>query len=215
MASLPLYQLLLIFAAGGFVYLIYLRGNRKNKHLHSTISHELEAAINPTDKLYKNLGGTIGYKALYNRNGYINKVVAIFTTLPRHSVAVYPFHLIFGGHDKLQLNIYSEKDILPHFVCIKKKKKYLKLLNKYNLEGLSSQEISSNNNSNKYVVYYKDNKSLELCSKIIKEPFSDLLISISSTPENKSFFLYCIPKDGKIEPLVKTYISTLKNYIVK
>ena len=213
MGDISLYQLLLIFAAGGFVYLVYLRGNRKNKHLHSMISRELEAAINPIDKSYKNLGGTIGYKAFYTRNGYINRIVAIFTTLPRHSIAVFPFHLIFGGHDKLQINIYSEKEILPNFICIKKRKKYLKLLKKYNVNGFQITDLMHGNDI--YITYYKDDQSLEICNRIVKNPSSDTLISISATPENKSFFLYCIPKEGKIKPLVKTYISIVKNYLVK
>ena len=213
MGSISLYQLLLIFAAGGFVYLVYLRGNRKNKHLHTVISNELESALNPKDKLYKNLGGTIGYKALYTREGYISKVVAIFTTLPRHSIAVYPFHLLFGGHDKLQINIYSDIDILPHYICIKKKNKYLKLLKKYNTEGLKEQEVVESNST--FVIYYKDVQSLEICNSIIKSSTSNSLISISASPENRSFFLYCIPKEGKIEPLIKTYMSTVKKYLVK
>lgn len=213
MGSISLYQILLIFAAGGFVYLIYLRGNRKNKHLHTIISQELEAAINPIDKLYKNLGGTIGYKAFYTRNGYINKVVALFTTLPRHSVAVYPFHLIFGGHDKLQLNIYTDKEILLHFICVKNKKKYLKLLSKYNISGLKSTEIPLGNST--YLLYYKNKESLDICNKIINTPFTTNLIAMSAIPENKSFFLYCIPKEGNIKPLLKKYLSTMSDCLIK
>ena len=213
MGNISLYQLLLIFAAGGFVYLIYLRGNRKNKHINSFIAKELEAAINPINKSYKNLGGTIGYKAFYTRNGYINKVVAVFTTLPRHSIAVYPFHLLFGGHDKLQLNIYSEKEIIPNFICIKKKRRYLKLLNKYNTEGLTAKDQEYGTST--FLLYYKDSQSLDICDALIKESLSDNLISMAANPENNSFHLYFIPKEGKIEHLVKTFLSMAKNYLEK
>jgi len=213
MGSIPLYQLLLIFAAGGFVYLIYLRGNRKNKHINSFIAKELEAAINPVDKSYKNMGGTIGYKAFYTRNGYINRVIAVFTTLPRHSVAVYPFHLLFGGHDKLQLNIYSEKDILPHFILIKKKKRYAKLLSKYNTDDMMTKDHKYGIST--YLLYYKDSQSLDICNSLIKEHISDNLISMSANPDNNAFHIYCIPKEGKIEPLIKTFLSMAKNYLKK
>ncbi len=213
MGGIQLYQLLLLFALGGAVYLVYLRGNRKNKELIKTISSELELAVNPVEKVYKNLGGTIGYRAFYERKGIFNRVVAVFTTLPRHSIIVYPFHLIFRGHDKLQLNAYSQKDISPNFLFVRDGIRYNNLHQRYKNRGMSIENY--NFKSIRFVMYYDDEYSHEICEEILKVFDPRFLVAIGANPENRVFYLYCIPVKGKIEPMVRHFLSHIKQYVIK
>jgi len=213
MGQISFYQLLLIFAFGSFVYLIYRRGNRKNKHVISFIVAELEGAINPVKKLYKHLGGTVGYQASYERKGYIHRIEAIFTTLPRQSIAVYPFHLLFGEHDKLQLNIYSEKELSVHAVIVKKQGNYSKLLKKYSVAGLSSKEISDKKDT--FLIYYRDEGSLNFSNGLFNEMNMTNVLLLIANPENSLFHIQLIPLENEIEPFVKGFLSNAKKYIVK
>jgi len=213
MGSASFYQILLIFALGVFMYLIYKRGNRKNKWVISFITSELESAINPSYKMYKDLGGTIGYKANYERQGYLNRVVSIFTTIPRQSLAVYPFHLLMGDHDKLQLNIYSKRDLLINFVIVKKSLSYKKLLKKCNVANLSEREVKYNNNS--YIIFYKDDNSLNFCNYIFDEFNMSNILLITANPDSHLFHINMIPKKGSIEPFVKNFLSNAKKFLRK
>ncbi|MCK4803230.1 MAG: hypothetical protein KAT88_01680 [Spirochaetes bacterium] len=213
MGPISFYQILLIFAFGAFVYLLYLRGNRKNREINKYIASELENAINPVSKSYKNLGGTIGYKAFYERTGYINRIVALFTTLPRQSIIVYPFHLLFKGHDKLQLNIYSEKDLAVHFALVKKSLNYEKYLKNYSVKNLTQKEIEHNKET--FLIFYNSDISLGFCRLLI-EKFKMLnVLSIIANQENRLFHVNLIPRKGEIEPFIKIFLSTVKNYLKK
>ena len=213
MGGLSLYQVLLLFALGGAVYLVYLRGNRKNKELIRIISTELEAAINPVEKLYKNLGGTIGYRAFYERKGILGKIVAVFTTLPRHSIIVYPFHLLFGGHDKLQLNAYSSKEIIPWFILVKEGFRYNNLHKRYRNMGMLIEKYDLM--GNQFILYYNDEDSRRICKEIMASFDPRLLVSIGANPESRAFYLYCIPAKGEIKPMVRGFLSSAKQYIKK
>jgi len=213
MGPIKFYQILLIFAFGGLVYLAHMRGTRKNKQVIKTISSELEGGINPTKKMYKNLGGSIGYRAFYERNGYLGKVTALFTTLPRQSILVYPFHILFGGHDKLQVNIYSENPIKVNCVIVKSHRNHGKLVQKYCDDGFMKKETAFEDTI--YWIYYKDDDSLQFGESLFKKNDMKNVIFFMSSPENSSFHIRMIPRKDAIEPFLRSFLSYAKTYVKK
>jgi hypothetical protein len=148
----------------------YFRMRRVTLQLVKRVTDELEGFFKPVDKTYVLLGYLVGYRAMYTlKDG--DRVFAVLTTVPRHSLLYYPLAKALGRTDRLHLAVkYGRRyvvrelhavnlaDTRLHAVVLKDLGERARVLSKRELEL----------RGDRYVVYYEDSGDLELVAKLVE-----------------------------------------------
>ena len=100
---LPLILLALCTTAG------YFWGRKKNRWIGAWIARETEAALQPRETTYVNIGGCIGYHFTYALAAPFREAKGTFALLPRHSLLYLPISFLIRRHDRLYLQLFTDE----------------------------------------------------------------------------------------------------------
>ncbi len=193
MADQILFITLIFLAIITTVY--YFWGRRRNLTMVKTIGRALEQILDPVDRDYTWLGGTIGFHARYRTDGF-RSVETTLTLLPRQSLLYYPVSFMVSGFDRLYMTFFLKGKPLPE--CHLIEKGYLKHRGPEitNIASLSRSEL--NYNGREFLVLFRDedikDRLIGLCSRLDKD-FTGLK-HIAIVPERNTLFFLIIPCSG-------------------
>ncbi|GAB1432554.1 hypothetical protein MASR2M29_11790 [Spirochaetota bacterium] len=196
---------LLAIAASGQ----YFFGSKKNRAISSRLSRDLEDSLKPQTTNYVNIGGTIGYNFAYSMTVPWSKAKGTFTVNARHSLLYLPLSLLFGIRDRFYMNLFTKKKLSGegHIVSAA-------YLRKANIDGIDSMKKTEVFQSGKkFFLLYKlpeMEKSLKELLDSMPEPVR--LRHFCIYPETKTFFIYYLPRQGKLKPLLDTLLPQLPNW---
>ncbi len=203
---------IIVLAIGLVVANIY--GRKKNEWISSWIASESESVLNPVDKNYVNIGGSIGYNFTYKLKKPYTEAKGTFTLLPRQSLLYIPISLLIRGYDRFYLNIFTKEELLGEGHIISK-----------DYYGKMRTKIDGINDMYKEVVI-KDGIEFILLwrNHRLEKPLKDLLEKVETTnlfkhfcsfKDNKTFFILMKAKKEKVETILKTVMNNIDNFIAK
>lgn len=201
MLILPLIALAFLAAFG------YFKGKKKNERIGRMIASTCEKVLNPTDKTYTNIGGTIGYHFVYKLKAPFTEAKGTFTLLPRHSLMYLPISLLIRGHDSCYINLFTQKKLSGegHLIAARHFKRIERSIT--GREGLSTEETSKDGST--FVILY-DNAKVRDDLMATLDSFSPTrgLIHFCIYSENKTIFLYTDPSAPGFERFVTAFSAS-------
>lgn len=169
-------------------------GRRRNKGIAASISRGLEELLKPNHTNYVNIGGSIGYNFVYTLStGPWISAKGTMTMSPRHSMLYLPISRLLGFSDRFFINLFTKKKIKgeAHLIAAA-------TLRRTKIEGLdlmSRREIEAG--GRRFVMLWRGpDLSGELEALLQAFPDPRRLRHFCSYPDNKTFFLYTVPKGG-------------------
>lgn len=100
----------LLLALAALTALVYRLGRRRIGVLARQWAEALERAFAPGEKEYTNIGGLVGYHAVFAGLAQpLVKVCITFTFLPRHALFFYPVSRLFLRHDRMFLTLHADR----------------------------------------------------------------------------------------------------------
>ena len=99
----PLILLALVTTGG------YFWGRKKNRWIGAWIARETEAALQPRETEYVNIGGCIGYHLTYALAAPFREAKGTFALLPRHSLLYLPISFLIRRHDRFFLQLFTDE----------------------------------------------------------------------------------------------------------
>ncbi len=205
---LPLILLALCTTAG------YFWGRKKNRWIGAWIARESEAALQPRETEYVNIGGCIGYHFTYAMSAPFREAKGTFALLPRHSLLYLPISILIRRHDRFYLQLFTDER-LPGEAHILREDYYQK--DKDRITGADAMRRDRVVMGGKaYVLLWKhsglDRRLRRLLERL--EGRGDTLLHFCCYPGNRNFFLYIAPVHGRLEPLLRVMVEELKTWLV-
>lgn len=202
----PLIVLAVMTTAG------YFWGRKKNRWIGGWIAKETEAALQPKDTQYVNIGGTIGYHFTYALTAPFKEAKGTFTLLPRQSILYLPISFLIRRHDRYFLQLYTEER-LPGEAHILREDYYRKDPNRItDAEAMRRDSVSLDGRS--YVLLWRhpglDRHLRRLLERL--EGRGETLLHFCCYPGNRNFYLYVAPVFGRLEPLLRAVVDELKTW---
>ena len=154
----PIYIFIFIIISV-IISVAYFIGYKKNIKYMKLMAAMLESALQPQDQTYTYLGGILGFSADYAVDGFA-QVKANLRLIPRQSALYWPFLLITGAKDSLQLMFYLKKPIKEEFHVIKPSFLNFYKPHIYNREILKKDYIELNGKKMEILKEKKVNKAL-------------------------------------------------------
>jgi hypothetical protein len=205
---LPLIVLALMTTAG------YFWGRKKNRWIGGWISKETEAALQPKDTQYVNIGGTIGYHFTYALKAPFKEAKGTFALLPRQSILYLPISFLIRRHDRYYLQLYTDER-LPGEAHILREDYFQKDPNRITgAETMRRDRVMMGGRA--YVLLWRhsglDRRLRRLLERL--EGRGDTLLHFCCYPGNRNFYLYVAPMYGRLEPLLRAVVGELQNWLV-
>jgi hypothetical protein len=190
----------------------YFYGTKKNRWIASVVSKELEKSLKPITSNYVNIGGNIGYNFTYALSAPYTNARGTFTMSPRHSLLYLPFSLLLGIRDRFFINVFTKSKIRGEGHVVQAS--YLK---KANIAGIDEMERRETEKDGKrFVLLWKGADLSSELEKILESlPDPIRLRHFCAYPENKTFFIHFLPKDGIIQGNLEPIILRLPVFMVK
>lgn len=121
--------------------LVYRIGRRRIAELARRYSTVLEDVLSPADTEYTNIGGLVGYHAIYTLSGpHVEEVRATFTFLPRHSLLFYPVSRLFLRQDRMFLTFRLKRPFTGEAHILER---FLTRFPSHRIEGVESMHSAS------------------------------------------------------------------------
>jgi hypothetical protein len=204
---LPLIVLALMTTAG------YFWGRKKNRWIGGWISKETEAALQPKDTQYVNIGGTIGYHFTYALKAPFKEAKGTFTLLPRQSILYLPISFLIRRHDRYFLQLYTDER-LPGEAHILREDYYRKDPNRIT-DAAAMRRDHVTMGGQTYLLLWRhaglDRRLRRLLERL--EGRGETLLHFCCYPGNRNFYLYVAPAHGRLEPLLRAAAEELKTWM--
>lgn len=182
--------LMIFIVVAGVMSLQFYKGRKLNALLMINYIRGFEEALQPKDKDYIYLGGSVGFKARYLlQNKFAKEMQLTLTLLPRQSLLWFPVSFITRGGDRLYIVLSPKFKIQrdAHIV----RKFYHRFGADIKEKDLSKEDMKIGNSN--FVAYYKNKEDVMSLKKIIEETFTPERVGhIAVNRENNT--LYCIIK---------------------
>jgi len=96
---------MLFIAATLILMLGYAWGARRSRTIVTSALRALDHALQPVDRIYRNIGGLLGYHAVFEMPAHsaVCRVEATVTVVPRHALLYFPISLLLGRRDSLAI----------------------------------------------------------------------------------------------------------------
>ena len=199
--------ILALVATGSYFY-----GTKKNRWIASVASKGLEGTLKPITSNYVNIGGNIGYNFSYALSDPYASAKGTFTMSPRHSLLYLPFSLLLGIRDRFFVNIFTKRRIRGegHLVAAS-------YLSKANIAGIDEMERrEAEAGGKRFVLLWRGadlSSELEKVLESIPEPAR--LRHFCAYPDNKTFFIHVLPKNGDMKANLEAIIVRLSIFMAK
>lgn len=202
----PLILLALITTGG------YFWGRKKNRWIGGWIAKETEAALQPTETQYVNIGGTIGYHFTYAVRAPFTEAKGTFTLLPRQSILYLPLSFLIRRHDRYYLQLYTEER-LPGEAHILEEAYYRKDPNRIT-DAAAMRRDRVTMGGRAYVLLWRhaglDRRLRQLLERL---DGGETLVHFCCYPGNRNFFFYIAPTQGRLEPLLRAAVEEVKTWL--
>lgn len=187
--------LLLAFAA--LTALVYRLGRRRIVRLATSWSRALEAGLAPGDTEYTNIGGLVGYHAVYKGLAApLERVCITFTFLPRHSLLFYPVSRLFLRHDRMFLTLYADRRVRAEAHLVERR-----------LERSPRHRVAGAERFSRCVFAHAGREYLLLANKAKEKKFLEALLAayppgmirhLALVPDNNSLYVLLDPGRGDV-----------------
>lgn len=187
----------------------YFFGSKKNRVINSKLAKDLEDCIKPGTTNYVNIGGTIGYNFVLTLPAPWSKAKGTFTVNARHSLLYLPLSILLGIRDRFYINIFTKKKLTGEGHIVRASH-----LGKANIAGLDTMKSTDFISSGKkFHILWKNQKIENKLKKIFESiPESERLVHFCVYPETQTFFIYYLPKNGELKPLLNAILPLLPSF---
>ncbi len=194
------------------IVVLYYIGYKKNIKAIEDVSKSLEKGLNPEDKEYIWLGGTLGFTGNFYVKGF-KKISASVFMLPRQSILYYPFSLITTGYDRVEVLFFLKEKIENEVHIIRQVIPSYRMPKIFNINLLHKKKLKINNRS--FILMYK-NKTEDI--KVILSLAQALehlgVMHIALTPDNSVFYIKLKVSLNSIDNIEKAMKKCI-NYVGK
>lgn len=205
---LPLIVLALCTTGG------YFWGRKKNRWIGAWIARETEAALQPKETEYVNIGGCIGYHFTYAMAAPFREAKGTFALLPRHSILYLPISFLIRRHDRFYLQLFTDAR-LPGEAHILREDYFQKDQGRITgVEAMRRERATMGGRA--YVLLWKHPGQDERLRRLLRrlEGNGDGLLHFCCYPGNRNFYLYIAPVHGRLEPLLRAVVDELKTWLM-
>ena len=189
----------------------YFFGRRKNKAIAAGISRALEALLKPNHTNYVNIGGSIGYNFVYSLStGPWVSAKGTITLSPRQSLLYLPISRFLGFTDRFFINLFTKKKIKgeAHIVS----RATLRRARIDGLEEMSRREAEAG--GKRFVLLWRGTDlSSELDALLQAFPDPGRLRHFCSFPDNKTFYLYTVPRGGQAAGDLEAVLRAIPRFL--
>jgi len=195
-----------LFVAFSFLLTLgYFWGRRHNRDIYLSVFNDLVDIVKPDDQTFTNIGGAIGYHAnlhIKKKGAPISRVDATITLLPRHSWLYLPISKLIRRYDRLFITVHmkqpppEEVHLIEHFYDGFRKSKIT------NADRLNREDIKWGDLD--FRLYYESTAMRDKIMKFMEahtEPGT--IRHIALVPEQKSGFIFMIPKKDEVARYLK------------
>lgn len=190
-----------LFVAFSFLLTFgYFHGRRKNRELFLSAFNDLMAVFRPDDQTFTNIGGAIGYHAnlfIRKKGGFLSRVDATITMLPRHSWLYFPVSKLIRKYDRLFLELYVKNT--PAEECHLIEEQYSRFAGAKiaGAERLNRETVAWGG-----YIFYLYYESMETHGRLMafmdQNPDPGILRHIAIVPDQKKCFIFMIPRKGQV-----------------
>ncbi len=201
-----------LFVAFSFLLALgYFWGRRKNQAISHSAFEDLIKIFRPQEQKFTNIGGAIGYHAnlaIKKKGGWLSRVDATITLLPRHSWLYLPLSKCIRKYDRLFLELYLKNT--PEEECHLIESRYSRFAGTKirNSAKLQKEEVVWG----KYR-FYLYSQSAETRTRLLdftaRHPDPGVIRHIAVVPEQKKCFLFMIPAMGKVAENLRPVVNWL------
>ncbi len=190
----------------------YFYGTKKNRWIASVASKGLEETLKPITSNYVNIGGNIGYNFTCALSEPYASAKGTFTMSPRHSLLYLPFSLLLGIRDRFFVNIFTKRRLLGEAHLIQ-----AAYLRKANIVGIDEMERRETvKDGKRFVLLWKGlDQSSELEKILESVPEPARLRHFCAYPDNKTFFINILPKNGAVTENLQAIVLRLPIFMAK
>jgi hypothetical protein len=205
------YLLVALLVLGVAASAQFFFGRKRNKAIAASISRGVEELLKPNHTNYVNIGGTIGYNFVYTlSNGPWISAKGTMTMSPRHSMLYLPISRLLGFTDRFYINLFTKKKIKGEAHIISKA-----TLRRTKIDGLdtmSRREIEAG--GQRFVMLWRgQDLSGELEAFLTAFPDPKRLRHFCSYPDNKTLFLFTVPKGGEVAEELRAVLHAAPKFL--
>ena len=201
---------------GIYSTIAYFRGRKKNRWIAGWISSETEEVLQPRDKEYINIGGTIGYNITYKMDPPYKEAEGLFTLLPRHSALYLPISMLFVRYDRYFLHLFCTKKLLGegHIVS---GDYYPKMRTNIEGEWRMKKETTTKHNQ-VFHLFWEANPMEERLKKLLEQLGPEEAANLKHFccyKDNKNFFIFMRPRREMVKKILGAIYPRLESFMVK
>mgnify|MGYP005841277237 CR=1 FL=1 len=189
----------------------YFLGRRRNQALAASISKDLESLLKPNLSNYVNIGGSIGYNFVYTLSaGPWISAKGTMTMSPRQSLLYLPISRLLGFTDRFFINLFTKKKIKgeAHIVS----RRTLRRARIDGIEEMNRREAEAG--GKRFILLWRGTDlSSELEALLAAFPEPNRIRHFCSYPDNKTFYLYTVPKGGEVSADLKTVLHAVPTFL--
>ncbi len=189
----------------------YFFGRRRNKALAASISRGLEALLKPNHTNYVNIGGSIGYNFVYTLStGPWVSAKGTMTLSPRQSLLYLPISRLLGFSDRFFINLFTKKKIKGEAHIVSRA-----TLRRARIDGIEEMNRrDAEAGGKRFVLLWRGTDlSSELESLLAAFPEPGRLRHFCSYPDNKTFYLYTVPRGGDASADLETVLHAVPRFL--
>lgn len=204
---LPLILLAICATAG------YFWGRKKNRWIGAWIAQESEAALQPTETEYVNIGGCIGYHFTYGLTAPFREAKGTFTLLPRHSILYFPISLLIRKHDRLFLQLFTDARLPGEAHILREDYHRTDPGRITGVETMRQERAEMGGQA--YMLLWRHPGQDARLRRLLRslEGHGEGLRHFCCYPGNRNFYLYIVPVHGRLEPLLRAAAGELKSWL--
>ncbi len=189
----------------------YFFGRRKNRALAAGITRGLESLLKPNHTNYVNIGGSIGYNFVYSlSSGPWVSAKGTITLSPRQSLLYLPVSRLLGFTDRFFINLFTKKRIRGEAHILSRTT--LRRARIDGLEEMSRRDVEAG--GKRFVLLWRGTDlSSELESLLEAFPEPRRLRHFCAYPDNKTFYLYTVPRGGDVSGDLETVLHAVPRFL--
>ncbi len=201
-----------LFVAASFLLAFgYFWGRRKNQAIAHRAMNDLLAIFRPREQQFTNIGGAIGYHAnlyLKKKGGWLSRVDATITLLPRHSWLYLPVSKLIRKYDRLFLEMYLKNAPPDESHLIESGYSRFAGTRIRNREAFQREELTWGR-----FQFHLYTRSPETRSRFLdftaRHPDPGLIRHIAVVPEQKKCFVFMIPRLNQVAASLRPVVTWL------
>ena len=204
----------LLIGVAGLTMLVYRLGRRRIVRLAGVFSRELELGFTPEETEYTNIGGLIGYHALYRYTSPpVEKIQITFTFLPRHSLFFYPLSRLVLCHDRMFITLFAAAPFQGEGHLMERSLEHSPRHAVANAAQLHRSTLQYA--GKEYLIFSADAGISDFLISIVKMFPEGMPRHLALYPGNSSFYIFLNPGKGGLAEPASGLLTQFRDYLIR